>query len=153
MCTNYARAEILFRLLQFRHGWDVINIRWNVLPLHSRTMIDNMRGSRKFSLMGSKSNVFFVLRGKRVQIPLKACHFRPASETPFKNGVSLACRWWPNIECWLGSFETFENFRGSGPVLLRNPISLWFFRGRVRIPCPPLDPRMDNAPSMIIFSA
>ena len=39
------------------------------------------------------------------------------------NGVSLACRWWPNIECWRGSFV---NFRGSGQVLLRN---LVFFRG------------------------
>ena len=31
------------------------------------------------------------------------------------NGVSLAGRCWPNIECWL---------RGSGPVLERNPIFL-----------------------------
>ena len=31
------------------------------------------------------------------------------------NGVSLACRCWPNLECWLDSFVIF---RGSGPVLL-----------------------------------
>ena len=24
------------------------------------------------------------------------------------NGVSLACRSWPNIECWLGSFCDFS---------------------------------------------
>ena len=36
-----------------------------------------------------------------------------------------------NVECWLGSFE---NFRGTGPVLLRNSK---FFRGGVRTPCPP----------------
>ena len=42
------------------------------------------------------------------------------------NGVSLACRWWPKIKCWLGSFVIF---RGSGPVLQRNPIFLWFFSG------------------------
>ena len=35
------------------------------------------------------------------------------------NGVSLASRWWPNIECWIGSFVII---RGSGPALLRNPI-------------------------------
>ena len=47
-----------------------------------------------------------------------------------------------HIESWLaiGSFENFENFRGSGPVLLRNPIFLWFFRGGGSRPLvPPLD--------------
>ena len=38
---------------------------------------------------------------------------------------NITIRWpaseWPNIECWLGSFVLF---RGSGPVLLRNPILL-----------------------------
>ena len=43
-----------------------------------------------------------------------------------------ACWWWPNVDCWL---DSFEKFRGSGPVLLRNSIFLWFFRG-VRTPCP-----------------
>ena len=42
------------------------------------------------------------------------------------NGVSLACWWWPNIESW---FSSLVIFRGSGPVLLWNPIFLWFFRG------------------------
>ena len=50
------------------------------------------------------------------------------------NGVSLACRWWPNIKCWLGSFKIF---RGSGPVLLRNPIYFLIFQGGPD-PCPPL---------------
>ena len=51
-------------------------------------------------------------------------------------GVSLACRWWPYIECWLCSFVIL---RDSGPVLQRNPIFLWFFRGVgvVPTPCPP----------------
>ena len=73
----------------------------------------------------SGSELFFFFKGERIQISLKADHHQPASETPL-NGVSLACRWWPNVECWLGSFE---NFKGSGPVLLRNSIFLWFFRG------------------------
>ena len=78
-------------------------------------------------------------KGERIQISLKGGHHRPASETPL-NGVSLACRWWPNVECWLGRFE---NFRGSGPVLLRNSIFLWYFRWGVPAPPPPpLDPRM-----------
>ena len=53
-------------------------------------------------------------------------------------GISRACRWWPNIECWLGSFVIFK---GSGPVLLRNTIFLWFNRG-IWTPVPPLDPPM-----------
>ena len=57
------------------------------------------------------------------------------------NGTSLACRLWPNIECWLGSFTIL---RGSGSVLLKkNPIFLWFFRGMGSgPPVPPLDPHM-----------
>ena len=57
------------------------------------------------------------------------------------NGVSLAGRWWPNIECWLCSFVIL---RGSGPVLLRNPIFFVIFQGGPDPlpPPPPLDPRM-----------
>ena len=73
-----------------------------------------------------------VFKGERISISLKAGHHRPASKTPL-NVVSLACRWWPNVECWLGSFE---NFRRSC-LLLRNSIFLWFFRWGVRTPCPP----------------
>ena len=52
-----------------------------------------------------------------------------------QQNTMLACWWWPNIECWLGSYVIF---RGSRPVLLRNPLFLWFFRG-VQTPVPPLD--------------
>ena len=50
-----------------------------------------------------------------IQIPLCAGHHRPASE------ISLAGRWWPNIECWLGNFVVY---RRSVPVLVRNSIFL-----------------------------
>ena len=49
------------------------------------------------------------------------------------NDVSLVVRWWSNNECWLGSLVIF---RGSGLVLLRNPIALWFLRGRSGRPVP-----------------
>ena len=56
------------------------------------------------------------------------------------NGVSLACRQWLNIECWL---KRFVIFRGSGPVLLRNPIFFIFQGGGGGLdplsPPPPLD--------------
>ena len=54
---------------------------------------------------------------------------RALNDPPAKrhlNRVSLAGRRWPNIRYWLGSFVMI--FRGSGPVLQRNPIVLGFFR-------------------------
>ena len=56
---------------------------------------------------------------------LRVGHHRPASETPLKwrfNGVAIMAA----IECWHGSFVIF---RGSGSILLGNPILLCFFRG------------------------
>ena len=42
-------------------------------------------------------------------------------------GLSMVGRWWPNIECWLGSFVIFQEGVGSGPPAA---------------PPPPLDPPM-----------
>ena len=47
-----------------------------------------------------------------IQIPLKSGHHRPASQTSL-NAVSLVCRWWPNMEYWLGSFVIFQGIRTS----------------------------------------
>ena len=79
-----------------------------------------MHGSRKFFQRGSNFDVFFFSwwrdwdQNTAISEPSSACQW---------NGVLLACLWWPNIECW------FVVFRGSRPVLLRNPIFLWFFSG------------------------
>ena len=43
------------------------------------------------------------------------------------------------MEYWLGSFVIF---RGSGPVLLWNPIFFVIFQGGGGTPVPPLNPRM-----------
>ena len=87
------------------------------------------RESRKFCQSGSNfDNVFFFsfMRGGKIKIPLLAGRHRPASETPY-NGVSLACRWWSHVECWLG-----------------------------RTPCPPptpLDPHMQYLMSYVILNS
>ena len=85
-----------------------------------------MRGSRKFCQRGSNfANVVLVDEGREDS---NTTFSRPSSarqRTPL-NGVPLAYRWWPNIECWLGSFVIF---RGSGPVFLRNPIFFVIFSG------------------------
>ena len=108
-----------------------------------------MLGSRKFCQKGSNfDNVFFswgkggskyhynqAIFGPRAKRYLNAGQHRHANETPCHlNGVSLACRWWPNIQCWLGSFVIF---RGSGPILLENAIFLCFFSGGSGHPVPP----------------
>ena len=60
------------------------------------------------------------------------------------NGVLLGCRWWPNIECWLGSFVIFQ---GIGNSIAKKPYNFVIFQGGgVSGPPPPprsLDPCMD----------
>ena len=65
-----------------------------------------MRGSRKFS-EGSNKVFFFVLvdTGREDPITTKI-------KLPF-NGDSLASRWWPDIDCRLGSSVLFQGIRTS----------------------------------------
>ena len=80
-----------------------------------------------------------------MQIPLLAGHHRPASETSL-NGVSLAFRLWPNIECWLGSFTNFKGVRTS---IAKKPLYFCDFRGGDpdSLSPPPLDPHMFFMPT------
>ena len=43
-----------------------------------------------------------------------------------RNVVSLAFQWWPNVECWLGSFVTFQGIRTK---IAKKLYILWFFKG------------------------
>ena len=58
--------------------------------------------------------LFFLklMRGEMIQIPLKAGHHQPASETPFKwrfaGGPMMV-----HIECWPGSFVIFQRIWSS----------------------------------------
>ena len=80
-----------------------------------------MHGSRRPCKRGYNFHKAFfqLMRGGRIKN-----HYNQAIIGP--PACSLACRWWPNIECWLGWFTIFS---GSGAVLLRNLILLWFFKG------------------------
>ena len=72
-----------------------------------------MRWSRKFVRGGPTLTTFFsLMRGGRLKIPLLAGHHRPASETPF------------NVPTLNAGLEALWFLRGSGTVLLRNPIFL-----------------------------
>ena len=68
-----------------------------------------MRGSRKFCQRRPNfDNAFLGYEGS-IKIPLLVGHHRHEHITPFKlRFASLACRWWPNIELWLGSFVIFQ---------------------------------------------
>ena len=59
------------------------------------------------------------------------------------NGILLACRCWPNIECWLGSLVIFQGIRTS---IAKKPYIFVIFRGGggggSGPPVPPLDPNL-----------
>ena len=70
---------------------------------------------------GPTLTFFFSLMGEELsKYHYKRALFGPPAKRHL-NGVSLACRFWPKIESWLGSFTIL---RGSGAVLLKNPIFL-----------------------------
>ena len=56
-------------------------------------------------------------------ITIKAGLHRSTNETPL-DGVSLAGRWWPDIECWFPRRLWF--FWWILWALLRNPLAFWF---------------------------
>ena len=69
------------------------------------------------------NNLFLYVEGEGREGPntiKKRVIFGPPAKRRL-NGVSLASRGWPNIECRLGSFVIF---RESGTVFLRNLIAM-----------------------------
>ena len=90
----------------------------------------SMRGYRKLC-QGRGSNffkLFSLMREERIQIPLKAGHRPPTSETPFRwrfakwrfgDGPMMA-----KIECWLGSFVIVQEIR---TIIAKKPYIFCFF--------------------------
>ena len=74
-------------------------------------------------------------------MPLLMGNHRPASETSF-NGVSMVGRRWPNIECWLGSFVSFQGIR---TFFAKKPFIFVIFQGARGVDPlpPPLPPLLD----------
>ena len=95
-----------------------------------------MRGSRKFCQREFNSENIFFFGWRRVGGSIY--HFKQVIIGPpakhHLNGVLLVCLWRPNIEHGLVALWFFK---WSGPVLLRNLIFLWFFRGPDCLAPPP----------------
>ena len=93
--------------------WDLIR---SLTAFGPKTVVESFCDLiRSLTAFGPQKVVESIWRPHEVpqySIPLKADHHWHTNETPF-DCVSLACRWWPNIEYWLGIF------RGSGLVLLK----------------------------------
>ena len=110
------------KLTWYRNKWIDPNCRSGIL---STVYEDNHARIQKVFSEGVQLRqrfflFFWVMSGSKYYL------FRAIIGPPAKrhlNGVSLAGRWWPNIECWIGSLVIL---RGSGPVLLRIPIFLYF---------------------------
>ena len=73
------------------------------------------------------------LRGKRGSEYNKRTFIDPPAKRHL-NYVSLADRWWPNIECCLGSSVIFHGIQTS---IDKEPYSFVIFEKGVRTPCPP----------------
>ena len=76
---------------------------------------------------------FIYIQGR--EDPNKYHYKRAIIDPPAKrhlNGVLLAGRWWPNIECWIGTFVIIKGIRTS---FAKEPYIFVIFQG-VRTPCP-----------------
>ena len=150
--------ELKSCIIQFRGTLWLLFCRkcWNSVPKSWNSIIFKFKckpcaDSESFVRGGSNfDNGFFcccccfqLMRGGREGG--SKYHFKRAAIGPpakrHWNGISLACRWWPNIQCCLGSFVIF---RGSGPLLQRNLYFCYISRGVSGPPVPPLDPRMQS---------
>ena len=73
-----------------------------------------MRGSRKIStLMFLFFVCFFFLFVDEGRKGIKLLLKLPFPAKRHLDGVSLTSRGWPNIKCWLGSFEIFQEIQTS----------------------------------------
>ena len=99
----------------------------HVTHLNKKVQIQTCANPERFDRGGpTLTTLFFSLWGDISKYHYKRAIIGPPAKHHL-NGATLACWWWPNIECLLGSFEIFRGFR---TVLLRSPKFLRFLRGR-----------------------
>ena len=113
-------------------------IQW----VHARYVVDPHARIQKVFSKGSKfDNVLFCFfswwgdRGSKYHYKLAI--IGPQAKRHL-NGVSLAGRCWPNIECWPGSFVIIQGIQSS--VAKKPNIFVYFQGGRAGSPAPLMDP-------------
>ena len=110
-----------------------------------------MRGSRKLCRRWSKfANlitlfiIFLKLMGDRGS--KYRFNWAIIGPTAKHHGILLVGRWWPKIECWLGSFVIFQGIRTS--IAKKPYVFVIFFSGGggggPDPPVPPLNPPVHN---------
>ena len=100
--------------------------------MHHLSVTTTCAAPESFARGGPTLTTFFSFMGEEFsKYHYKRAIFGPPAKRHL-NGDLLACRLWPKIESWLGSFKIL---RGSGPVLLKTYIFV-ILEG-VRTPCPP----------------
>ena len=132
---NAGKYSRLQNLKQGQDQLDCVNVYRNFY-------IGYMHRSRKFHQRGSNSDSassFFVVdEGIDDQNTTKSRAIIVSPAKRHLNGVSLAGRWRPINECWLGSFVIFQGIRTS---IAKKPYIFVIFQGGLD-PYSPLDPRM-----------
>ena len=113
-----------------------VSLRENLALKHPHSLISALTctDSESFFQRGSKFDICFSWWGEEgSKYHSKRTMIRPPAKHHL-NDVSLACRWWPNIECWLGSYVFFQGIRTN---IAKKPYMYVIFQGGVPSP-PPL---------------
>ena len=136
--TSLRRNNVIYTRATFSR--TKASVKWSVTAATLSSVTSCMQIMAKFRLFQVK-----VMFKQHVNLMIWTWILRlqtaSRNEYPCKNGVSQACWWWPNIECWLGSFVIFQ---GIWTRIAKKPyIFCAFSGGGVRTPGPlPLDPHM-----------
>ena len=103
---------------------------------HTRTHIQIMRGSKKVLSEGVQLFLpfFKLMRGERIQLPLKAGHHRPASKTQFKRRFAGGPMVAQN-EYWICGFVIFQGIFTS---IAKKPYIFVIYQGGMDPGPPPL---------------
>ena len=106
-----------------------------------------MHGSRNFCQWGPNyDKVFFIVDEERDDLNTTKCGPLSArQQNAIENGVLLADWWWPNIECWLGSFVIFQGIRTSSA---KKSYIFFIFQGGGSGPAPPY---LDQCMATILY--
>ena len=127
--------QLVFYIFTLIYFYSQLKYRWSGLWLLivCQNSLISMRGSRKFCQSGSKfdDNGFFCCfflswwgdRGSKYHF--KWTNIGPPEKRHW-NGVSLACRWCPYIECWLVCFVIVK---GIGTSITKKPYIFVILQG------------------------